>query len=154
MIEKTKLPTKKEYKLPKVIELRYKSFVKELIDSGFNATEAYCRAYKIKDRLVADSAGSRLLANVNVAKILTEELIKRNIESLLSKEVIVANIYKLLPTAKNEQVKARYLELLAKIGKITDDSPVINVIQANISTELGKILAKRCNPIIDLNEPK
>jgi len=150
MIEKTKLPTKKEYKLPKVIELRYKSFVKELINSGFNATEAYCRAYKNNDREVGKVTGSRLLSNINVTKILTDELLKKDIGSLLSKETIVANIYKLLPDAKNEQVKARYLELLAKIGKITDDSPVINVIQANISTELGKILAKRCNPIIDM----
>ncbi len=142
---RAKLPAKAGKRaLPKVIELRYRSFVKELIDSGFNATEAYCRSYKSNDREIGKSCGSQLLANINVAKILTEELVRLDIGCLISKETIVANIYKLLPEAKNEQVKARYLELLAKIGKITDNQPIINAIQVNVSGALDDIIRKRC----------
>jgi len=146
--------TKHNHAFPKIILLRYKKFVDELINSGFNSTDAYLKVYKPKNRDVAGSAGSRLLANVRVQEILEQALSKLDVEVLTRKPSVIVNAQKLLSDSKNDQVKARMIELLAKIGKITDDSPIVNVIQTNISSELEKIIAKRYNkankPIIDI----
>lgn len=136
---------KKIEKIPKNIELRYKSFIKELIEQGFNGTEAYCRAYKTDDREVAKVGASRLLTNINCIKLLEAELIRLNVDSLCSKETIISQIYSTLPNLKSEQVKARYHELLAKIGKLGDSQPVINNFQAFFTPAFEEIVRKRCN---------
>jgi len=129
--------------LPKSIQRRYKAFVKEYIDSGFNATEAYSRVYKLKDRDSAKQCGYRLLTNVYVASLLEAELVKLNVDSLVSKPVIVADIENLLPSLKSEQAKCRLLELKAKIGHLYDDNKP-NLTQINVfSEQISAICAKR-----------
>ena len=129
--------------LPKSIQRRYKSFVKEYIDSGFNATEAYSRVYKLKDRDSAKQCGYRLLTNVYIASLLEAELVKLNVDSFVSKPVIVADIENLLPSLKSEQAKCRLLELKAKIGHLYDDNKP-NLTQINLSiNQLSAICAKR-----------
>ena len=142
--QKTKLaPKPGKRPLPRVIKLRYNAFIDKLFSNGFNERQAYKDVYGVTDDNVASAAGSRLLSNVKFAEVLAQRIV----DDLVSKPVLVAQAQSWLHTFKNEQARVRIWENLCKIGKITDNQPIVNAVQVNISGALEDIINKRCKTI-------
>jgi phage terminase small subunit len=97
------------------LEKRYELFVQKYIEHGFNATKAYKDVYESTDDDNARSSGSRLLLNVHVWEILHRELAKIDFDKLIDERFILQEMLNLMRSTRNDQVKARMLEVLSKI---------------------------------------
>jgi len=122
---------------------RYRRFVKEYINNGFNASDAYSKAYKIKKSPETAQCGHRLLININCVKILCEELRKMGVDDYIGKEYIVDKAIDLLTTAKQESTRARVLELLSKVGGLTKEQQSTINVYSNLDSKKDDILLKR-----------
>lgn len=109
------------------LKLRYTKFVREYIANGFNASDAYGKVYRCKDRDIAKVGGNRLLTNIYCVEILCDELAKTDIVNKLNAEFIYVEALKLFRSAKSEQTKARIIELLSKIKGLTKEQLTQNV---------------------------
>ena len=106
------------------VEIRHRAFVQEMIRNGFNATKAYQKVYGVSDESSAASA-SRLLSNVNIEELITEEMRTSGMACFVSKEAIIHEGAKLLREG-SENTKIRILELFAKIGGLLNTGVQVN----------------------------
>jgi len=99
---------------------KYRLFIKEYINNGFNGSEAYSVAYGVKKDHSTESMASALLSKIEVFKIYQEELAKIGFD--VNAEWILKEIVNLFKTGKKEQTKSRMLELLSKIKAMYKES--------------------------------
>ena len=92
---------------------KYRLFVIEYINNGFNGSEAYSKVYVVPKNHSAESMASKLLSKLEVFKIYQEELHKIGYD--VESEYILREIVNLFKTGKKEATKSRMLELLSKI---------------------------------------
>ena len=125
------------------VDKRYEAFVHEYINNGFNATKAYMEVYKVKETS-ARSSSSQLLANINIKKELSKQLGKLGLEEYISREMVINDIQQLIDTTPNPNVKARMVELKAKIAGMLQSDTTINVgVFAGVEKQVDDIYLKR-----------
>ncbi len=107
------------------VDKRYEAFVREYINNGFNGTKAYMEVYKVKETS-ARSSSSQLLANINIKKELSKQLSEIGLDEYISREMVINNIETLLTTTPNDNVRARLIELQAKISGLLKEDTTIN----------------------------
>lgn len=141
----------KKYGISDTIVRRYRAFAREYCQNGFNATQAYIKAYKIKDAedkgkqpyFTAKSDSNQLLTNLYFNKILVEELKKAGMGEYLTKEWIVNKSRELFDSAKKEATKGRMLELLSRIGDLyRDNTSQVSIFQG-LETKEKDIVNRR-----------
>lgn len=89
-------------------DLKYKEFVNEYLNNGFNATNAYMAVYKPDKRKTAESGGSRLLKKERVKQFI-KDFENLDEEDKVSKEQIIKNIVSIRDKAIDSK---RYAEAL------------------------------------------
>lgn len=143
----------KKYGISETIVRRYTAFCREYIANGFNATQAYIKAYKIKDIETVESRGyltaktdaSALLSNLYCSKVLVDILKEKGVGQYLTKEYIATKALELIESAKKEPTKARMLELLSKIGDLYKDSSTNVSVFQGIEKKEACIIDRRLN---------
>ncbi len=104
--------------------IKYKTLIKHYINT-FNQTLAYKEVWNPSNHNVAKTEASRIFAKPIVIELLVLELRKLNIvDNWLSKEYIANESIDLLHNTKQDNIKARVLEHMAKIGGLTNDNTV------------------------------
>lgn len=99
---------------------RYRVFVREYINNGFNGSEAYAKAYNKTKSHSTESMASALLSRIEVFKLYQEELARVGFD--ISDDWIMREIIGLFKNSKKEATKSRMLELLSKIKALYKES--------------------------------
>ena len=123
--------------------LRYKTFINNYINNGFNATQAYKDTYKVTEQHSAETCGSRLLSNVTVIKLLCEELRRKELD--INEEYIIQKVLSIVNDKKCQKRDIlRGLELLSRIkGYLKPDIQQNVAVFNEAKVQEDKILKKR-----------
>ena len=133
----------KKYNISVTLFNRYKSFILEYIDNGFNGTRAYAKAYKRKPDDTARAEAPTLLAKPCVVRILCDELAKTGID--FSVEYIYERVHSIIADKKTKPGdRLRALELIARMkGYMKPDSTQSVAIFTGLDAKEKAIIANR-----------
>jgi phage terminase small subunit len=120
------------------LNVKNRLFIDEYLRNNFNGTRAYITVYGLEDYNSNAASASRLLNDVNVQNAIAERLGVIRAYEQLSPESLYKMTMELYQTSKQENTKARLLELMYRAkGMLKDNVQVNNVaVFRQVETEL------------------
>lgn len=132
------------------LTVKQKAFADYYIELG-NATEAYKRAYpNVTKQRTAESAGNRLLSNVDVKNYIDETMKKLSDKRIAKAEEVLEYLTRVIRGEETEQVV-----VTENIGDFMSEARVVNKeLSAKDKIKAAELLGKRYRLFVDKVEQK